>query len=156
MSNPHTFAERLQGVFTPTPRGVVGLVYDLLGLCREQGLQLDWNANRCRVQLLGTSPQESIEVPLQKSVFRAMLARVAALCNERIPDSVSPYGGEGKLAVGISPLTVVHVAFTNSAGEQSLEVKCLGDDSKNSEPGNGQTRSSRCAPDTAEIANPGR
>ncbi len=35
-----------------------------------------------------------------KSVFRAILARVATLCNEQSANSVSPYGGQGELVVG--------------------------------------------------------
>src|SRR4051812_32293134 len=108
--------------FTHTPRGVLGIVEDLLGLAQEQGLRLDWHANQCRVRLLGAEPQELTEVSLPKAVFRAILARLAALCNERTPNSVSPYGGEGELSVGANPPTVFRVAFTNTPGEQRLEV----------------------------------
>jgi hypothetical protein len=122
--------ERLQKAFMPGPRGVVGLVDDLLGLCREQGLQLDWRVDHCRVLPLGADavPRESIEIPLPKSVFRAILARIAALCNERTPNSVSPYGGEGELSVSANPRTVFRVQFTNAPGEQRLEVRRLVDD----------------------------
>lgn len=138
MSNLSDLTERLQRVFEPTPRGVVGLVEDLLGLCREQGLQFDWNTNQCQVRPLGAGPQETTEVPLQKSVFRAMLARLAALCNERTPDSVSPYGGEGELSVGTNPPTIFRVVFANAPGEQRLQVNCPGDDNEKRETGNGQ------------------
>jgi hypothetical protein len=104
-------------------RGVVGLVDNLLGLCREQGLQLSWHANQCRVRPLGLATRESIDVPLPKSVFRAILARMAALCNERSPNSVSPHGGEGELSLGGNPPTVFRIAFTNTPGEQRLEVR---------------------------------
>jgi hypothetical protein len=128
MNNRSPFPERFQRAFEPTQRSVVGLVDDLLSLCQEQGLQLDWQANRCRVRPLGAQPQESTEIPLPKSVFRAILARMAALCNERIPDSVSPYGGEGELSVCNDPPTVFRVAFINTPGEQRLEVRRLTDD----------------------------
>jgi class 3 adenylate cyclase len=120
------FPERLQKAFDPTARGVVGVVDELLGLCREQGLQFDWHANRCRVRPLGGEPQEPIEVPLQKTVFRAILARMAALCNERAPNSTSPYGGNGECTVGANPATVFRVTFTNTPGEQRLEVRRKG------------------------------
>ncbi len=128
MNHASPFPERLQRAFEPDRRGVVGLVDDLLSLCREQGLQLDWQANRCRVRPLGAQPQESTEVPLPKSVFRAILARMAVLCNERIPDSVSPYGGEGELSICTNPPTVFRVAFINTPGEQRLEVRRFTDD----------------------------
>jgi hypothetical protein len=75
------------------------------------------------VRLLGTEPQESVAVPFQKSVFRAILARLAALCNEQSPDSVSPYGGASELSVGTSPPVVFCVAFANTPAEQWLEVR---------------------------------
>jgi hypothetical protein len=127
MNHPAPFSERLQRAFEPTRRGVVGLVDDLLGLCREQGLELDWRAGRCRVRPLEGRPQESTEIPLPKSVFRSILARMAALCNERISDSVSPYGGEGDISVGTDPPTNFRVAFTNTPGEQRLKVRRLVD-----------------------------
>jgi hypothetical protein len=123
-SLPH-YPEWLQRALQPTERGVVGLVEDLLGACREGGVRLDWRADRCQVRPLGAGPQESTEAPLPKSVFRAILARMAALCNERSPNSVSPYGGEGDVSVGADPPTLLHVAFANTPGEQWLEVRCV-------------------------------
>jgi hypothetical protein len=128
MNNATPYPERLQRAFEPNRRGVVGLVDDLLGLCREHGLQLDWQANMCRVRPLGEERHGSTEIPLQKSVFRAILARLAALCNERTPNSVSPYGGEGELSVRTNPPTVFRVAFTNTPGELRLEVRPLAND----------------------------
>src|SRR5207249_3660110 len=121
MNHLSPFPERLRRVFTPTQRGVVGLVDDLLDSCREQGLQLGWHGNRCHVRPIGAEPQESVEFPLPKSVFRAILARLATLCNEQSPNSVSPYGGESELSVGTNPPTVFRVAFTNTPSEQELE-----------------------------------
>jgi hypothetical protein len=128
MNNLSPFSERLQSAFEPNRGGVVGLVDDLLSLCREQGLQLDWQANRCRVGPLGSQSQEWTEIPLPKSVFRAILARMAALCNQRVPNSVSPYGGEGELTVCTDPPTVFRVTFTNTPGEQRVEVRRVADD----------------------------
>lgn len=128
MNDLSPFPERLKRAFEPTRRGVVGLVDDLLGLCREQGLQLDWQAKQCRARPIGAGPQESTEIPLPRSVFRAVLARLAVLCNERIPDSVSPYGGEGELSVHTNPPTVFRVSFANTPSEQRLEIRRLADD----------------------------
>jgi hypothetical protein len=128
MNDLSPFPERLRSAFEPTQRGVAGLVDNLLDLCPQQGLQLDWQADRCLVRPLGAAPQESAELPLPKSVFRAILARVAVLCNQRAPNSVSPYGGVGELAVGTSPPTVFRVVFTNTPGEQGLELRRLADD----------------------------
>ena len=122
MNHPTPFADRIQRAFEPSRRGVVGLVDDLLGLCRDQQLRFDFRDGRCYVRPLGTDVQEPVEVPLRKSVFRAVLARVAALCNEQRPDSVTPYRGEGELSIGTGPPAALHVAFTNGPDEQRLEV----------------------------------
>ncbi len=62
-------------------------------------------------------------MPLPPAAFRTILARIAALCNERRPNSVTPYGGEGLLAVKGHPATVIQVAFVNTPDKQQLELK---------------------------------
>ena len=42
--------------------------------------------------------------------------------------SVSLYGGEGELSVGVDPPAVFRVTFTNTPGEQRLEVHQVMDD----------------------------
>src|SRR5205085_10653312 len=105
-------------------------------LCREQGLKLEWHRNRCRVRSRTEDWEESIDVPLRRSVFRAILARLAALCNERTPNAVSPYGGQGELPADANPPALFQIRFTNTPAEQRLEL------------------STQPAP-TAEIARPG-
>ena len=107
---------------------MLGLVDELLGVSRNHGLHLDWNADHCRVWFKEGDPPTSIEVPLRKSVVRAALAHVAVLCNQRNPNSVSPYGGKGELLVGSEPATPVRVAFVNTPDEQSLELTPLRND----------------------------
>jgi hypothetical protein len=114
--------------FRPSQRGVVGLVDDLLALCQEQELQLEWRANQCRVCTIGVGPEEMIEVPLPNSAFRAVLARLAALCNEVNPGSVSPYRGEAELRIGIDPIIRFRVAFTNTASEQRVQITRVHED----------------------------
>jgi len=135
MNNPTVFSESIHRAFRPTPRAVVGLVDDLLALCREQELELDWHADHCRVRTVSVSAEETVEVPLSKSVFRAVLARLAALCNEHRPESVSPYGGEGELTIGTSPPMVCRVVFTNTPTEQRVQLTRA-----TAEPPNGETQ----------------
>jgi hypothetical protein len=129
MTHSTPFAERVQSAFKPTPRGVVGLVDDLLSLCRVHQLRMSFRDGRCSMHRLGADAQEALEVPLPKSVFRAVLARIAALCNEHCPHSVTPYRGEGEIIVPppISPNSVrpstCYVSFTNTPSEQLLEVR---------------------------------
>jgi hypothetical protein len=112
----------IRGVLTKPTGGIVGLVDDLLVVCLEHGLQLDWQADRCRFRSFGADWEEVIDVALPKSVFRAILARMAALCNERTPNSVSPYGGQGELSVGENPEAVFRVTFVNTPAAQKLEL----------------------------------
>jgi hypothetical protein len=119
-------ASRLSEVFhrslVPPTRGVAGLVDDLLSVWQEHALQLDWQPDRCRVRVAGGDWDEVPDVGLRRSVFRAVLARVAVLCNERSPNSVSPYGGQGELSLGTSPPAVFRVTFANTPAEQKLEL----------------------------------
>jgi hypothetical protein len=120
---------QITGVFRSTldrpPQDVVGLVNDLLSLCHEQRLQLDWQADWCRIRTRGGGSEEVIDNPLRKSVFRAILARLAVLCNERSDNFVSPYGGQGKLSVGDNPATLFQVSFANTSDDQWLQLTPL-------------------------------
>jgi hypothetical protein len=114
--------EPIEQVFRHAHAGVVGLVHNLLGACREQGLDLDWHDGQCRVRSLASGPAEWTEVPLPESVFRAVLARLAVLCNERSPGSVSPYGGEGELIISGDTRTICRVALVNTASAQRVRL----------------------------------
>jgi hypothetical protein len=118
----------LRGILTQPTGGVVGLVDDLLAVCLEHRLQLEWQADRCRFRPCGGNWEELTNVTLRKSAFRTILARIAALCNERNPNSLSPYGGQGEIAVGANPATVFRVALTNTPDEQRMELMCEGSD----------------------------
>ncbi|HUY88826.1 MAG TPA: hypothetical protein VMV10_08845 [Pirellulales bacterium] len=132
MIHSNIFADRVQVVFRPTERGVVGLVDDLLGLCRLYQLRINFRDDRCCVRHLGADAQESFEIPVPKSVFRAALARTAAICNEQHPESVTPYRGEGTIAVlppvsscsekGVAPSTC-YVSFINTPRDQHFEMR---------------------------------
>jgi hypothetical protein len=122
MSTVAQVSEILRRILLHPDHGIAGLVDDLLVLCLEHGLQLDWQANRCRVRSFGGDSNELIDVPLRKSVFRAILARVAALCNERAPNAASPYGGQGELSAGTNPAAVSRVVFVNTPATQRLEL----------------------------------
>lgn len=122
MNTTSQLAGLLRSALAHPGRGIVGLVDDLLRLCPESGLRLDWQADRCRIRALPDDSEALLDLPLRKSVVRAILARVAALCNERNPRSVSPYGGQGELSVGVNPPAVFRVTFTNTADEHRLEL----------------------------------
>ena len=102
--------------------GVVGVVGDVLALCKEHGLNLDWQAEKCRVFSVDGYQEEVIDLPLRKSVFRAILARVATLCSEQVPESFSPYSGHGDLTVGSDSTKTIRVAWVNTLAEQRLRL----------------------------------
>ncbi|HVS35729.1 MAG TPA: hypothetical protein VMS17_09110 [Gemmataceae bacterium] len=122
MNTTSELAEAFRSALENPTRGVVGVVDDLLRLCPEQGLRLEWQGDGCRMWFLNGGSEEGTEVSLPRSAFRAMLARIAVLCNERRPNSVSPYGGKGELSIGANPPAALRVSFANTAAEQKLEL----------------------------------
>jgi hypothetical protein len=126
MSTTSELAQTLRGVLTQPTGGIVGLVDDLLAVCGKYGLQLEWQAGRCRFRPRGGHWEELSDVPLRKSVFRAILARLAALCNERTPIAVSPYGGQCELSPGANSPVLFRVTFTNTPAEQKLQLTTEG------------------------------
>jgi hypothetical protein len=119
MNATSTITVQLQHILTQPAGAITGLVDDLLLLCREHRLQLDWNADGCRVRSSAGNGAEVVAIPVRKSVFRAILARLAVLCNERQPNAVSAYGGQGEIVVAGC---VFQVFFTNTTAEQTLQL----------------------------------
>lgn len=112
----------LQDAFDIPTHGVIGLVDDLLRLCPKEGLQLVWQSGHCRVISVANNSEDVFELPLPKSVFRAILARVAELCKDQNADSVSPYGGQSRFVVAADPPRTLKVTFMNTTDEQELEL----------------------------------
>lgn len=112
----------IRGILTQPTGGIIGLVDDLLLICLEHGLELDFQVDKYRFRSFDGGWEEFADVSLRKSVFRTILARVAALCNERNPNSVSPYGGQGELSIGENPEIVFRVKFVNTPAAQKLEL----------------------------------
>jgi hypothetical protein len=120
MNDPSSLSARLSRSLASPSHGVTGFVDELLGASREQDIRLSWRAGHCQISIPRIDPPENVEVPVQKSVIRAVLARVATLCNDCIPNSVSPYRGVG--AVAIDSTNSIRVEFVNTPDEQSLEL----------------------------------
>lgn len=124
------FSERINSFFTPSSRGNVGLVDDFLEFCRDRNISLSYldlvPYGQCRIRARArTSKDDSgdfVDVPLRKSVFRTILARFAALCNEQVPNSVSPYGGEGVLTHATDPPATFQVFFVNTPNDQKMDL----------------------------------
>ena len=113
----------LRGAVNQPNPGIVRLVDEILNLCRKHNFQLDWQAGRCLIRPPGGDWEEVADLQIRKSVFRAILARIAVLCNEQSPNSLSHYGGRATLTVGENPSAVCQVALVNSPAEQRLEIR---------------------------------
>jgi hypothetical protein len=112
--------EVLQNAIEQPNNGVVGLANDLLRLCPESGMRLDWCNDCCRIRFVGTN--DAIDVPIRKSAFRALLARISALCNDKSEHAVSPYGGQGELTSAADQSRIIRASFVNTPGEQWLQL----------------------------------
>jgi small subunit ribosomal protein S1 len=118
----HTLTASLRQAFDSPEGAVLGLVDELIRLCPAEGLRLDWHADECSVWLNGRGREPELRIPFRKAVFRAVLARVFALCDERTPGPASPYGGEGEFEFG-PQRDRFHAQFVNTPDEQFLDLR---------------------------------
>jgi len=131
MKTATALAEALAKAFDPPASGFVGIVDNLLQLCRGGDMELAWRSNACHVRIRQGTAEETLDLPLRKSVLRAMLARIAALCNQRQPGSVSPYGGRGEIHLGTDAhQAVIFADFVNTAAQQSARLAHLSHDGR--------------------------
>ncbi len=121
-NDPSPFLLSVRHALRPADRGVLGMVDELLKLCHRQGIDLRWHDGRYHARSIGGGLEDPVELPISSSVLRAILARLAVLCNERNPGSVSPYGGHGELTIGADPAAVCRVTFTNTQDVQRLAI----------------------------------
>jgi hypothetical protein len=122
MKDSRSLLDHLESALANPDRGIVGFVDELVAASREQDLRFGWQDGCCYMTFPGCESSDRIDVPLRKSVVRAALARIAALCNERNPGSVSPYGGQGEITIDSDPSRTIHANFVNTQGTVSLEL----------------------------------
>jgi hypothetical protein len=126
MISSQTVHDCLRRAFAPTQRGIVGLTEQLLGAFVGGDVAFEPVGDRCVCRWTVSGETQEATVPLRPAAFRTVLDRIAVLCNERSPNSVTPYGGEGLLAVKGQPATAVQVAFVNTPDKQQLKLKGSG------------------------------
>jgi hypothetical protein len=117
-------SETLVDLFSRPKGGVVGLVEELLPICLEHDVEFEFQTDRSRVRPVGGNWEEFKNLVLPQSVFRAVIARVAALCGEQ-GHAVSPYGDEGELAIVGGSKPTLHVVFCNTPTVQRLSLRPL-------------------------------
>jgi hypothetical protein len=123
MSIPSSSLADLRKAIESPRGGFVSIVDDILLVCRRDALHLDWRDERCRVVSDNGEQDAEIEMPLRRSGFRAVLARIAKLCNDQAaPGTFSPYGGSSELTFASAPEMVLRVSWANTLGEQWLTV----------------------------------
>lgn len=115
-------SDRLRQAFTPTPLGVVGLTDQLLQACAGGDVVFERVGDRCVYRWTIDGDTQEGTLPLRPAAFRTILARVAALCNEQRPDSVTPYRGEGLVSVPGHPGELHRVRFINTPEQQQLTL----------------------------------
>ena len=121
MSTTDQLSEALLSILAQPEGGIVELVDQLLTFCGEHGLELDCHAEQWRFRSPDGDWEELSSVRFNKSVFRAILARLAALCNEQTPNSASPYGGKCNLSFR-GCATTMDVTFVNTLESQHFEL----------------------------------
>lgn len=123
MKTTSELADRVRDVLRNPAAGVVGLVDELVALCAGHALEIDWRSDRLRVRSnRGEWDELADELP-SKSVLRAAAARVAVLCNESEPNSVSPYGGSAVFDTGTAPPARLKATFVNTPAEQGIRLE---------------------------------
>jgi hypothetical protein len=125
MSNSTLAQVALRQAIEHPKDGFVGIVNDMLSVCRDHALQIDWRDNRCHIKSVRDESEAVLEMPLRKSIFRAILARVATLCDEQSPGTFSPYGGSGTLVVGSDARLIIQASWVNTTVEQCLNLTCI-------------------------------
>lgn len=118
MNIPTDIVEILRGT-RPMPKGIVGLVDDLLDACNRQRFRLTWRGDSCTFSRMDDGREFAVATNLRAGVFRAALARMAALSRDQLGESLSPYGGEGVLSANGSEFAI---SFSNTRDDQHLEL----------------------------------
>jgi hypothetical protein len=116
----------LQRAFAPTQRGIAGLTEQLLAACVGGNVEFERVEDRCVCRWTVSGDIQEAPAPVPPAAFRTILARIAVLCNQRNPNSVTPYGGQGLLALKGPPSTVFQVTFVNTPNKQQMTLKSLG------------------------------
>ncbi len=126
MNSSQPVQDRMRIAFAPTRRGVAGLADQLVTACVGGDIEFERVGDRCVCRWTMNGDTQEAVAPLAPAAFRTLLARIAFLCNERKPGSVTPYGGDGLLAVEGRVATDIRVVFVNTPDQQRLELRSSG------------------------------
>ncbi len=122
MSATSSLSEILQNALDSRDN-LIEVVDGLLRVCAENDMHLRMLADSGLFRSTNRGRAEhAFKNPLTKSRFRAVLARIALLCNEATPGSASPYGGMGTVPISPDRLESVYVSFANTPDEPGISI----------------------------------
>ncbi|MBY0229716.1 MAG: hypothetical protein K2W96_10590 [Gemmataceae bacterium] len=110
--------EEVLAILAKPVDGVLGIVDGVLALAADSPLRLEFVEGGCKAAAGG----REATMPFRRSVFRAMLARIAVLSDEQAPGSFSPYGGIGTVLAGPARVRLKAV-FSNTTQTQALDLQ---------------------------------
>ena len=105
---------------------VVKFTHELMQLCTKHELRLRLEPSQCVVESIGG--KESIDVienPMRRSQFRAVLARIVAICSECSNRIMTPYGGDWEISYGGDQNRRIRVSVQNTPNAQFVELEAL-------------------------------
>ncbi len=117
-----TTCDDIQAVLSRPSNGIVGIVDQLLTIARDHGLRLNWRQDHCEVEIRGPQRNDLLNISMENSVFRAILARSATVCRGDDGESLSPYGGRGTVNCGGDSTKCIRAVIANTPAEQRLEL----------------------------------
>ncbi len=116
---------KLRAILENPGDGIVAMVDSLLTNCADYRVEVEFREDIYQGEVLDARGRFTVESSIPKPVLRAIIARVAALCNEQTPHAVSPYGGEGELTVSAKPGALLKAVFVNTTDQQHLTLTTL-------------------------------
>ena len=127
MTIPEQPRDRLRQSFSSPADGVPALVDEILAVAAANSLHLTWVEGMSVIRLVQEREATPLTVAVPRSVIRAVLARIATLCNEHEPGQVSPHRGLGLLSAPQSATlpagpTLLIAEFVNTPDKQSLSL----------------------------------
>jgi hypothetical protein len=115
-------ALEIHRLFQQPEGGIVGVADQLLQKCRDHHVRMEWAESGLRIQI-DSGPWQLLQgLALRKSIFRALLARLALLSNES-GKPCSPYGGSGEISIADD--YSIMIQLTNTPEQQQLALNPL-------------------------------
>ena len=108
--------------YKPRGNGFFDLVDDILAYVVENRARIVWVRELVTEFPLDGGTSRSLGFAYRNSVARAVIARLAALCEVAIGNPFHPYRGEGSFTDPRWPHVRFFVEFSNSSAELCLEL----------------------------------